>query len=141
MTHKNRANTARSLLLLMLLIFSLAGCAGDDSSDDFVLESYPISADVSTTLQRTVIADPPIWSLDTIFPYEVSKYQEYGYGNWHYGPGVDSKKRLDIMADDYTGAAVTATARLLNFFTITDIHITDKESPVIGVYGGYEGGN
>ncbi len=30
--------------------------------------------------------------------------------------------------------------RLLNFFTITDIHITDKESPAQAIYFGYKGG-
>ena len=131
------SHTIRVALSVLLLITSaLTGC-----SDQSSLEGYPISADVFTTRQRTVVADPPAGSVAAIYPYEVSKYQEHGYGVWHYGPGVDSGKRLDIMADDYTSAAVTPTARLLNFFAITDIHIVDEESPVVGVYAGYKGGN
>ena len=129
-------NIIVALSVLLLIISALTGC-----SDHSALEGYPISADVFTTRQRTVVADPSAGSVATIFPYEVSKYQEHSYGIWHYGPGVDSGKRLDIMADDYTNAAVIPTARLLNFFTITDIHIVDKESPVAGVYAGYKGGN
>lgn len=142
MAHKNNLTTFFcSLVFIAVLIFSLSGCGDRDSSDRVELEGYPISADVLTTRQRTVVPDPPVASVATIFPYEVSAYQEYGYGNWYYGPGVDAGKRLDIMADDYTGVAVTPAARLLNFFTITDVHITDKESPVVGVYAGYKGGN
>jgi metallophosphoesterase (TIGR03768 family) len=33
------------------------------------------------------------------------------------------------MGSAYDGAAVTSKTKLLNFFTISDIHITDKESP------------
>ncbi len=141
MTQKKGYRTIYCAISMVLLIFSISGCTDNDSSDQRQLEGYPISFDVFTTRQRTVIADLPVWGFDTIFPYEVSQYQEYGYGNWHYGPGVDTKKRLDIMADDYTGASVTPTARLLNFFAITDIHITDEESPVIAIYEGYKGGN
>ena len=35
----------------------------------------------------------------------------------------------DIMPADYDSSAVTKKTKLLNFFTISDIHITDKESP------------
>lgn len=134
-------NTVCFALSMVLLIVSLSGCTDNDSHDQRQLKGYPISSDVFTTRQKTVVADLPAWGLDTIFPYEVSKYQEYGYGNWHFGPGVDFEKRLDIMPDDYTGASVTHTARLLNFFTITDIHITDKESPVIAIGENDKGGN
>ena len=36
----------------------------------------------------------------------------------------------------YIGASVAKKAKLLNFFTITDIHITDKESPAQVIYLG-----
>jgi hypothetical protein len=61
--------------------------------------------------------------------WEISKYSQYGYGNWTYGPGLPYDKRLDIMPAAYSGSAVTKKTKLLNFFTISDIHITDKESP------------
>jgi metallophosphoesterase (TIGR03768 family) len=125
------------VFLMGMLIFSLVGC---NSSRQTQIEGYPIASDVETTRQRTVVPDLTPWGLNTIFPYEVSKYKENGYGTWHYGPGIPSEKRLDIMPTGYSGATVTNDARLLNFFALTDIHITDKESPVQAIYLGYKGG-
>ena len=101
--------------------------------------SYPIASDVFTTRQRAVMPDPPSGS-EKILPDEVSKYKQNGYGNWHYGPGIDSVKRLDIVPAAYNGASVANSARLLSFFTITDIHITDKESPAQAIYLGLKDG-
>ena len=44
------------------------------------------------------------------------------------------------MPATYSGASATKTAKLLNFFTITDIHITDKESPDQLIYLGLKDG-
>src|SRR5208337_2144248 len=101
--------------------------------------SHPIASDIFTTLQKTVVPDTPS-GLEKIGPDEVSRYKQKGYGNWHYGPGIDSVKRLDIMPAAFNGASATNAARLLNFFTITDIHITDKESPVQAIYLGLKDG-
>lgn len=104
------------------------------------LEGYPIAPDVLTTRQRTVVPDPPT-PLEQIFPYEISKYEANGYGFWHYGEGVDAGKQSELMATGYNADEVTNTARLLSFFTITDVHLTDEESPVQAIYSGYKGGN
>jgi len=32
---------------------------------------------------------------------EVSKYSQYGYGNWNYGQGLPYERRLDIMPATY----------------------------------------
>ncbi len=103
------------------------GCGG--GTDESKFQGYPISSEVFTTRDRTVVPDPaPTGS--PIFPYEVSKYKQYGYGNWQYGSGIDMGKQSDIMPAGYNVDSVTNTARLLNFFAITDIHINDNESPV-----------
>lgn len=81
-----------------------------------------------TTLQRTVVPYAPP-SGSTVLPNELSKYEEKGYGKWHYGEGVPSVKRLDLMPVDYNSDSATNKATLLRFFAISDIHITDKESP------------
>jgi len=65
---------------------------------------------------------------------EVSKYDRYGYGAWTFGAPALLEKRTDIMESGYDAAAATKKAKLLNFFTISDIHITDKESPNQGIY-------
>ena len=48
-----------------------------------VVAGYPIDPDVSTTLQRTVVPGPtPSVAINL---YEISKYKQYGYGNWTCG--------------------------------------------------------
>ena len=69
-----------------------------------------IASDVFTTRQRTVVPDPTTTATPTVLPYEISKYKQGGYGTWHYGPGVDVVKRLDLMPTTYSGASVTNTA-------------------------------
>jgi metallophosphoesterase (TIGR03768 family) len=101
--------------------------------------SCPIAFDVFTTLRRAVMPDPPSGS-EKILPNEVSKYKQNGYGNWHYASGIDCVKRLDIVPATYNSASAANSARLLSFFTITDIHITDKESPTQAIYLGLKDG-
>ena len=90
-------------------------------------QRHPIASDVQTTLQRTVA--PGATPSTAIALDEVSKYNQCGYGNWNYGSGLPYDRRLDLMPATYGGSAVTKKTKLLNFFTISDIHITDKESP------------
>ncbi len=125
---------------------------------------YPIDADVNTTLERTVNIVPVPSTALTIRPYQVANYSENGYGLWEYGGGLGYDKRLDLVTPQaspsrteqarghgfqkrtdfvtpaQTPAAVTHTARLLHFFDMTDIHISDKESPNQGIFYGYLGG-
>ncbi len=126
--------------LMGMIIFSSSGCANSIDRSQSQIEGYPIASDVFTTLQRTVVPDPIPTGSETVLPYEVSRYKQNGYGNWHYGQGIDFVKRLDLMPADYGGVSSANTTRLLNFFAITDIHITDKESPAQAIYFGYKGG-
>jgi metallophosphoesterase (TIGR03768 family) len=96
------------------------------------LTEYPISSVVFTTLQKTVVPGPT--PATPILLDEVARYRQYGYGNWTPGASLKADLRTDLMPDGYSAAAVTRKARLLNFFTITDIHITDKESPSQLIY-------
>jgi len=82
-----------------------------------------------TALERTVIAVPVPATSPALPPTAIDQFARYGYGVWQYAPGLPCPKRLDLMPSDYAGAAATQTARLLRFFTISDIHLTDKESP------------
>lgn len=93
---------------------------------------YPIASDVFTTLQRTVVPGPtPSVKIEL---YEIAKYQQYGFGNWAFGGPLKSVTRTDIMPALYDGSAVTKKEKLLKFFAITDVHITDKESPNQAIY-------
>ena len=104
--------------------------------------SYPISTDVQTTLVRTVIADPqytpPLGPNATIYPCEISLYTANQYGEWVQGPkypycGIDMNSGL-ITTPSVPDPNATA---LLSFFTMSDVHICDKESPAQAIYNAY----
>ena len=120
------------VFLMSMLIFPLAGYSENDTKQSSQLREYPIASDVFTTLQRTVVPAPK--PSVPIHLYEISKYSQYGYGNWKFGGPLKSVTRTDIMPVLYDYSAVTKKAKLLNFFTISDIHIADKESPSQLIY-------
>jgi metallophosphoesterase (TIGR03768 family) len=82
---------------------------------------------VPTTRQQTVrpLAVPSDTRQITL--KDVSQYRLYGYSAWQLGPGVDEGRKFNLMPAGYAGA--TNAARLLSFFSLSDIHLTDKESP------------
>jgi metallophosphoesterase (TIGR03768 family) len=102
------------------------------------IKKYPIADHVCTSLKRTIVPCPLPPRTPKILPYELSKYLKFGYGRWNYGPGIPFEKRLDIMHASYHGRSVTCVAELINFFVIADVHITDKESPVLEIQCGLE---
>ncbi len=120
------------IFLAGMLIFSLTGYSLCSAGPKDQPKGYPIASDVLTTRQKTIVPAPT--PSTKISLHEVSKYDQYGYGVWKDGKGIDDGKRTDIMPAGYTGASVTRKVRLLNFFTISDIHITDKESPSQLIY-------
>ncbi|MFA6548408.1 MAG: TIGR03768 family metallophosphoesterase [Candidatus Margulisiibacteriota bacterium] len=121
------SNECKKICLLLglgMLTFSLVGCwAGPQRKT----ASYPIDSDVQTTLQRTIVPGSPAAGLIPLSA--LASYEAYGYGTWTWGAGLPYDKRLDLMPAGYTDAFVTETKKLLSFFTISDIHITDKEAP------------
>ncbi len=94
---------------------------------------------VSTTLHKTIVPDAMPADAPKLLPYELAKYAKGGCGTWSYGPGLVHERRLDLMPAAYDGASATAAARLLRFFAITDIHITDVQSPAQAILFGYKG--
>ena len=80
-----------------------------------------------TTRQQTIrpVAIPA--GTPQICPSNVPLYKVYGYSAWRWGPGEDQGRKFDLMPAGYTGA--TNAARLLSYFSLSDIHLTDKESP------------
>lgn len=95
---------------------------------------------VTTTADQTIIPDQVPTYPHRIGPNDVALFGQYGYGTWYYGSGVPHQKRVDLMPSNYSGNSVTNTALLANFFAISDIHITDKESPAQAIYYGYKWG-
>ena len=102
---------------------------------------YPINSTVDTTLERTVIPVPVPSASPVLYPYQVANYSAYGYGCWTYGGGLAYERRLDLMPAGYSSTPAENSARLLNFFTMSDIHIADKETPAQAIVFGYKGGN
>jgi metallophosphoesterase (TIGR03768 family) len=125
MTSAHQFKKFKLVLFMAVVVFTFMGYSGTASAQQG--PTYPISSDISTTREKTIAPVPP--SSGKILLKEVSKFDQFGYGVWKDGKGIDDGKRLDIMPAGYNGASATKKAKLLNFFTISDIHITDKESP------------
>lgn len=105
--------------------FSVVGCGG--SGQALTSTSYAIAPEVFTTLQYTVVpgAKPAV----SIHLSEVARFEQYGYGHWALGNALAAETRTDLMPALYDATTVSKKTKLLSFFTITDIHITDKEAP------------
>lgn len=131
------------LPLVVVVLFQIAACSGnvDAAGDHPKVPGYPIADKVFTTRQQTVVPVPVPAPTPSLFPCDVAKYQSLGFGKYELGPGMDQGKRNDLMPAGYTGAGVSRVASLLNFFALSDIHITDKESPAQVLVAGYRGGN
>ena len=85
------------------------------------------------TRQQTVRPVAIATNTPAIPPKDVADYAVYGYSAWQWGPGED-EGRLFLTPAESTSAP--NAARLLSFFSISDVHITDKESPAqIPIFG------
>ena len=113
-----------SVFLLFLFVAALPFWAADPT--------YPISTDVQTTRERTVRPLP----LPDVQPYltitEVDRYGPRGYSGWRFGDPVDAGA---LLPDGSTPGTSNPTETLLTFFSMSDIHIVDKESPAQAIYG------
>ncbi len=131
--------TGAGALVISALAIGKAGAAGQDverhgAANHDRPNRYPIAADVETTTQRTILPNPtPAAKLS---PVEVSKYAQNGYGAWHHGPALKYDRRIDLLPATYVAAPGADRATLLRFFAISDIHITDKESPSSAIFLG-----
>ena len=104
-------------------VVPLIGCGAGTASAD----PQPIAAAVFTTLEQTVVPGPrPSAPLPLS---EVAQLEAYGYGTWTLGGPLAAEVRLDLMAPGYTVPTATPSVQLLRFFTLSDVHITDKEAP------------
>ena len=108
----------------------LSACGGDGMPE---IVEWPIAKDVYTTAEQQICpiglapSTPPLNAMDL-------PYSSYGYNAWQTRPGLRHEK-VQTLAAAYTGAP--NVARLLTFFSISDIHIADKESPAQPLYFGW----
>lgn len=105
------------------------GCGSGGSDGGTQIQQYPIDPNVRTTLQRMISFPAQLPGLTETQLAQVSQYSTYNYGNWTFGSPLPLKQRTDIMPVGYRNPSPTRNTRFLNFFAITDIHITDKEAP------------
>jgi len=94
------------------------------------IRSYPIDAPAVTTRERMLSF--PLTLAPGLEKHElrdVSRYAEFGYGEWTFGSGLPVMERLDLMPAGYVRPENPEKKRLLRFFSFTDVHITDKEAP------------
>ena len=101
----------------------------------------PLCSNDYTTLSRTIVPDDVPSASPKLKPSDMALFSIYGYGKWHYGPGLPSQLRLDLMADGYSSPSVKKSTKLLRFFAMTDIHLTDKESPAQAIFFAPVAGN
>jgi metallophosphoesterase (TIGR03768 family) len=112
--------------LVGLLCLFLSGCSA---------LRHSAQAQVVTTREQTIAPVAIAPGTPEILPRDVAHYATYGYSAWQTGPGEDEGQKWDLMPTGYTGAA--HATRLLSYFAISDIHITDKESPAEGLEFGW----
>jgi hypothetical protein len=116
--------SASAASLLFMLLATLPSLGADPT--------YPISPDVETTRQRTVRPLPLPEERPYLTITEVDRYGPRGYSGWTFGDPVDAGAS---MPDGSAVGTYYPTATLLTFFSISDIHIVDKESPAQAIYG------
>ena len=112
--------------------------------------TYPIVTPVYTTLYQRVNTignpqgSPPAKQppFATIYPIDISLYQDNGYGEWELDQNDDyaSYTLPNMTTQDFsqTSTPDPDAVPLLSFFTMSDVHLADKESPAHLIYFAYQ---
>jgi len=103
--------------------FALAGISGGK------VQHYPINPKVTTTLEGMISFPKTLPGLSKPQLCQVEKYSALGYGNWTMGSPLPLMPRTDLMSQGYSAPTSARKSKFMNFFTFSDIHITDKEAP------------
>lgn len=126
-----------------LLPIPLVGCGSKTPKwYDFDLPRYDIDSVVQTTQERMIAFNmnflddeqpkAPDGTSSALTKKELDQIPEYenrGYGLWNYGSGLPIVPRTDLMPIGYLPPDTEKRTPLLNFFAMSDIHLTDKEAP------------
>ncbi len=91
---------------------------------------YPIETPAVTTRER-MLSFPQTLTPGLEKPElpQISRYADFGHGEWTFGSGLPLTERLDLMPAGYVRPVDLEKSRLLRFFSFADVHITDKEAP------------
>jgi metallophosphoesterase (TIGR03768 family) len=111
----------------------LVACGGGGGDGPPEVVEWPIAKDVFTTAEQQICL---VGLASTTPPLNANElpYSKYGYNAWKAQGGLKHEK-LQALAPAYSGAP--NVARLLTYFSISDLHITDKESPAQPLYFGW----
>ncbi len=93
---------------------------------------HAIASDVATTAERTIV--PGAGPSGPVRLQDIAHYGKFGAGKWTWGAPLAHVRRTDLTAPGAVAPSTAGRRKLLSFFTITDIHITDKEAPNQGIY-------
>ena len=126
-----------AMLILPVLTFTLVVANGAQPVKK--VPTYPIATNVYTTLDQTVNITPVPSNAPVLLPYQVAEYATNGYGKWTPGPGQPYLKP-DMLGGITNSVPDSGATTLVSFFTMSDIHIDDKESPAQVPYFGYQNG-
>jgi len=105
------------------------GCGGASPVAAEPVKPYLIDSTVTTTTERMVSFPYDLQGLASYEIDKVAKYDDFGYGAWTFGAGLPIVQRVDLMPAGYTNPTPQRNKKFANFFTFSDIHITDKEAP------------
>ena len=116
------------------------GCTSSSGGKSIL--SYSIDPTVVKTTERvisfTMIAKPSGPNSGVgLYPTELPKIEEYGvygYGDYSLEEGLPVISRYDIMPAGYANPSPVRLSQFANFFAMTDVHMTDKESPIQLIY-------
>ena len=139
----NKIFKNHSFSFALILSLQLVACGGDGDSD-LQTEGWPIAKDVYTTAEQQIFPVAVSPDAPQLNPAQVSLYEKYGYSDWQKGEGTNYSQDPNVVQPydkrtELAPAYVDApnSARLLKFFTMSDIHISDKESPAQPLYVGW----
>jgi len=91
--------------------------------------TYPIDQTVVTTRERMIAFPATLPGLTKTQIDHVDQYAKFGYGDWSFGAPLPVVTRADLLPAGAEPRPDGKKAKLLRFFTFTDVHITDKEAP------------
>ncbi len=128
-----KSKTILSLLLTTILLASQKSASGGvvQETKNLYPNPYVLTSTVNTTI---VPKDVPKNSIAPL-PNDVENYTKQGYGISELKQGLKIVKRDDILPVGYKSPS-KAGNNLLRFFTMSDIHITDIQSPAQVLYIG-----
>ena len=124
-------------------VAAAAGCKGGSSAGQ--TPTYPIDSTVVKTTTRVLRFPLPVQppgpnSTTGLYKTELDEVSSYGnfdpaYGAWTYSSeGLPVVPRTDLMPAGYAPGPLARILQFASFFTISDIHITDKEAPNQFIY-------